>query len=173
MESPLNDDFIRLSLFKILNVSLKRSDSNKGSGLVLSDVDPHHPLLLSSSTQLGSSIAADLIMESLDLIISGNKLADSLFEQGSPITCLLYLVDCKFYKFLFYIQFSSVTIYWSCVVIGYKRIEEYENTKRCSAPPVKDFLNEIKIHLCSAFALLLESNQLRKWKIISKFFFVL
>ncbi len=95
VESLLNDDFIHLTLFKILNVSLKPSDNNKG-GLVLSDVDPHHPIL-SSATQLGSSTAADLIMESLDLIISGNKLANSLFEPGSPITCLHYLVDCMFY----------------------------------------------------------------------------
>lgn len=97
LESTLtcDDDHYRDALFKILRVSLRTADVDKG-GLILSDVDPHHPILFSAD--LGSSTAADLIIESLDLIISGSQLADSLFEDGSSITPVHYLVDCMLHS---------------------------------------------------------------------------
>lgn len=77
---------------------------------------------------------SNLIMEALDLIMYSVDKPTQLFQEGSQINCLQYLIDC------------------------YSRMEEHEKkySKKCSISTVKELLVNIKTELCSALALLLE-----------------
>lgn len=89
-ETLLNDDFLHLTISKVLGISLRAPD--RGS-LALSTATPDHPLL-SNISKIESHTVETLIMEGMDLIISGSSWAKVLVEEGSPITCLHYLVYC-------------------------------------------------------------------------------
>ena len=159
VETLLNDDFLHTTMSKILGIALNPSDRNCVN---LSDVFPSHPLLICSG-QNSSLPVCDVIMEALDLILSGSEWAKALIEEGSSISCLHYLVDCKEYRFAtvyFFIVFDA-TMY---TISGYKRMEGHEKqfSKRCNTPPVRELLNGIKVQLCSALALLLEGKLLFK-----------
>jgi len=134
----LNEDFLQMTVAKILRFSLKP----EAGRVHLAAVCPEHPL--NNSTALGEShqvwylshyLVGDFIMEGIDLIVSGNTSCGLLFEEGdNSKNCLQYLID------------------------SYCRAERFEKkySKRCSAPPVRELLSVIRTELCSTLALLLE-----------------
>lgn len=132
-DALFNEDFLHATVSKILCMSLKPEKNC----ISLSSVWANHPFLTSISLTSNHQImqtVSDLIMEALDLIMHSAERPTQLFQEGSQIHCLQYLIDC------------------------YSRMESHEKkySKRCSISAVKELLTSIKTELCAALALLLE-----------------
>ena len=132
-DALFNEDFLHATVTKILCISLKPEKNC----INLSSIWGNHPLLTSINLMSNHQImqtVGDLIMEAFDLIMHSEEKPIQLFQEGSQVHCLQYLIDC------------------------YSRMEEHEKkySKRCSISAVKELLTSIKTELCAALALLLE-----------------
>lgn len=127
------ENFLYSTVTRILRISFQ----SEKSCIILSSIWPTHPVLTSISYMDSNCVTltvSNLIMEALDLIMYSVDKPTQLFQEGSQINCLQYLIDC------------------------YSRMEEHEKkySKKCSISTVKELLVNIKTELCSALALLLE-----------------
>ena len=132
-DSFYTEDFLNTTVTKILCVSRKLEKNC----IVLSAIWPDNPLVTHDSCVNSHCImetVGDMIMEALDLIMHSMEKPTQLFQEGSQINCLQYLIDC------------------------YSRMEEHvkKYSKKCSISIVKELLIKIKTELCTALALILE-----------------